>query len=84
MNQEEGAFWSMLTYFDCIKVPVIARAIDLMEQGVIKDKTNLQFATDMVSTVMRIYAHYNDEEVFKIANFGKYFPAVCEDPLKYI
>ena len=44
LASEEGAFMTMMTYFDSCKVPVIAHGIDLMERGLITDKTNLQFA----------------------------------------
>ena len=39
--QEEGAHWTMMTYFDSTKLPIIAHGIDLMEQGVITGKSNL-------------------------------------------
>ena len=84
MKEDEGAFWSMLTYFDSVKVPVIAHGIDLMESGVITGKSNLDFANDIYACVLRQYAHYNQENVYKIGQYGQYFPAVCEDPLKYI
>ena len=84
MAEDEGAYWAMLTYFDCCKIPIVAHGIDLIEQGIIKDKTNLQFANDIYASVLRQYAHYNDEQVFSIRNYGNYFPYVVQDPSKYI
>ena len=42
-----------MTYFDSVKVPIIAHGIDLMEQGVITGKTNLEFAQDILNSVVR-------------------------------
>lgn len=53
MKEDKGAFWQMITYFDSVKAPIIAHGIDLLESGVIKDKTNLQFANDLMASVLR-------------------------------
>ena len=74
----------MITYFDSIKAPIIAHGIDLLESGVIHDKSNLEFANDLMACVLRQYAHYDENQVQSIKSFGRYFPAVYEDPLKYI
>ena len=41
-----------MTYFDACKAPVIAHGIDLLEQGVITGKTNLQYAQDIMKSAM--------------------------------
>ena len=74
----------MMTYFDSIKVPVIAHGIDLMEQGVITGKTNLQFAKDIITSVIRQYAHFTEEEVHPIGQYGDFFPTVVANPSVYI
>ena len=74
----------MMTYFDSIKVPVIAHGIDLMEQGVITGKTNLQFAKDIITSVIRQYAHFTEEEVHRIGQYGDFFPAIVANPSVYI
>lgn len=56
----------MLTYFDSVKAPIIAHAIDLMEAGIITNKTNIEFANDLMAAVLRQYAHYDDKEVQSI------------------
>lgn len=66
----------MMTYFDSCKVPVIAHGIDLMESGQITDKTNLEFAKDLVKSILRQYAHFNDEVYHPIAQYGDFFPTV--------
>ena len=43
-----GAHGALMTYYDCIRTPIIAHALDLFEQGVIKHKTDLEFANDIV------------------------------------
>lgn len=73
----------MMTYFDCCKVPVIAKGIDMLEEGKIKNMTNLEFANTIMSSVLKQYAHYTDDEVFKINDYGKFFPAVVRDPHTY-
>ena len=73
-----------MTYFDSCKVPVIAHGIDLLESGVITGKSNLEFAQDILRSVIRQYAHFNKDEVFPIATYGNFFPAVIENPNMYI
>ena len=53
MREDKGAFWQMITYFDSIKAPIIAHGIDLLESGVIQDKSNLEFANDLMACVLR-------------------------------
>ena len=48
MNEMEGAHWTMMTFFDACKAPVIAHGLDLIEQGVITGKTDLEFAKDII------------------------------------
>lgn len=75
---------TMMTYFDCCKVPVIAHAIDLMESGEISGKSNLEFAQDVYKSILRQYANFNNEEYHRIATYGDFFPTVLEDPSKII
>ena len=74
----------MMTYFDSVKLPVIAHGIDLMERGIITGKTNLEFANSIVQSVIRQYAHFDDEVVHPIGNYGDYFPTVLQNPSAYI
>jgi len=56
----EGAYWTLMTYFDCCKVPVIAHGLDLLERGVITGKTDLEFANDIIKSVLRQYVHFSN------------------------
>ena len=73
-----------MTYFDCCKVPIILKGIELIEQGVIKGKTNFEFAQDLLSTVTRQYAHYDEEQVYPIGDYGDFFPEMVRSPETYI
>jgi len=73
-----------MTYFDACKAPVIAHGLDLMEQGVITEKTNLQFARDILTSVLRQYAHFSADEVHPIGSYGDFFPTVLANPADYI
>ena len=44
LKEEKGAHWTLMTFFDCCKAPIILKGIEMIEQGLIKDKTNLEFA----------------------------------------
>ena len=74
----------MMTYFDSCKIPVIAHGLDLMQAGVIKDKSYLEFAKDIYASVLRQYAHYDEHQCYKINDYGSYFPAVIQNPDFYI
>lgn len=74
----------MLTYFDAVKIPIVAHCIDLLDQGIIKNKSNLQLQNDLLASIIRQYAHYNEHEVFRIEKFGGFFPEVIKDPKKFI
>ena len=73
-----------MTYFDCPKVAVILRAIELKERGLLKQKTYFDIAMDLRTWIIRHYIHFNDSEVKKIKNYGKYFPEIIKYPNKYI
>ena len=73
-----------MTYFDSVKVPIIAHGIDLMEQGVITGKTNLEFAQDILNSVVRQYVHFTNDEVHPITQYGNFFSAVVANPSEYI
>ena len=45
MEKECDAHWVLLTYFDCVKVPLICRVIELIDSGTVA-KSYLQFARD--------------------------------------
>lgn len=72
-----------MTYFDCCKVPLIMRAIDLIDQGTVP-QTYHEFSQDFMVSILRLYAHYNSEEVFSIREFGTFFPEVLRDTGRYI
>lgn len=80
LSEERGAHWTLMTYFYSTRAPVIAHGIDLMEQGLITGKSNLQFAQDVIQCGKRQFSHYSSEEVFSIDSYGSFFPRVREDP----
>lgn len=73
----------MMTYFDCCKIPVVCKAIELIDSGVL-NVSYLQFAEDLMKSILRQYAHFNQDECFSIQKFGQFFPEVIKEPLKYI
>ena len=80
LNEERGAHWTLMTYFEGSTAPLIAHGIDLMEQGLLTGKTNLQFAQDVIQARKRQFSHYTPEEVFALDSYGEFFPAVKRDP----
>ena len=73
-----------MTYFDCCKVPLIAHGMDLLEQGVIQNKTDFEFAKDIYQSVLCQYAHFDAQTCHKIAEYGDFFPTLLADPSVYI
>ena len=43
----------MMGYFECAKIPVVCQIADLIERGVVKDKTYLQVAFDILQVEFR-------------------------------
>lgn len=84
LQKGKGAYWVFMTYFDTPKVAVVIRAIDLIEKGVIKNKTYYDVAMDLRTMVYKHYVHYNEKDVFPIASYGSYFSEIVENPSKYI
>lgn len=84
LSKIEGAHGALMTYFDCSRAPVIAHALDLLQKGVIKDKTDLEFAKDLVKSIMSQHVHWNKEECQPIVSFGSFFAAIMADPSNYI
>ena len=84
VREPEGAHYTTMTFFDSAKLPMICWANYLMETGVIKDKTSNEFAADFFKAAERQYAHYNNDVVYKIGEYGDYFPAVVKDPTAFI
>lgn len=79
-----GAHGALMTYYDCIRTPIIAHALDLFEQGVIKHKTDLEFANDIVKISYGQLYNWNKEECFPLASFGQFYPAVMKNPENFI
>ena len=50
----------------------------------ITDKTNLEVANDVFFSVIENYAHFNNEEVHPIGEYGNFFNVVLAEPSKYI
>ena len=46
-TKPEGAHYAHMTFFDCAKVPLICWGIELMETGVITNKTNFEYSQDV-------------------------------------
>ena len=59
-------------------------AVDLKERGLLTNKSVGDIASDIITVVIKEYAHYNDKQVFKIGKYGKFFPEVLSNPNKYI
>ena len=55
-----------------------------MERGKLPGKSYYDLAMDLRSMVYSNYVHFNDKEVKKIANYGRYFPDVVANTSKYI
>jgi hypothetical protein len=52
MEKSEDAYWVLLTYFDCCKIPLICQGIDLIDAGIAK-VSYFQFSLDFLSSVLR-------------------------------
>ena len=76
MQVEEGAHIIMMTNFESINLPIIAHGLDLIEQGIITGKTNLEFAKSVLESIEKQYAHFDDQVAHPIQNYGDFFPAV--------
>ncbi len=83
MDRPEDAYWVLLTYFDCCKIALICKAIELIDAGVIS-QPYFEFAKDFSKSVVRQYAHYNAEECYPIAEFGEFFPEIVNNTSRYI
>ena len=84
LASKEGAYWGLMTFFDTAKAALIMSAIDLIDRGILKNKSYHDIAGDLRTVVYRNYVHYTDKEVKPIATYGKFFPPVVKDPSKYI
>ena len=52
MEKPQDSYWILLTYFDCCKIPLICKGIDLIDNGVVK-VSYFNFAHDFLSSVLR-------------------------------
>jgi hypothetical protein len=59
MDSPEDAYWVLFTYFDCCKVPLLCRGIELIDSGLIQ-KTYFEFAHDFFESIMSQYAHFDE------------------------
>jgi hypothetical protein len=84
LHQNKGAYWVFMTFFDTPKVAVVLKAIDLIDRGIVKNKSYWDVAMDIRTMIFKNYVHYTDKEVLPIASFGKYFVEVLKNPSKYI
>ena len=39
MNDEPDSFWTLISYFECCRVPVAAHGIDMIDTGKIENKS---------------------------------------------
>lgn len=83
LSAKKGAYWSFITFFDTPKVALVLSAVDLIQKGILK-KTYYDVCEDIKTIVFQNYLHFNDKEVKKIGNYGKFFPEIVKNPLKYI
>ena len=74
LSWKKGAYWAFITFFDTPKIAVVLSAIDLIDKGLVTNKTYHDIADDIRTIVYQNYVHFNDKEVKKIGNYGKFFP----------
>lgn len=63
---------------------MIAHGIDLMERGILTHRSDLEFAQDLMASTIRTYENYDGETAFPIADYGKFFPILLQNPSEYI
>lgn len=74
LSGKRGAYWAFITFFDTPKIAIVLSAIELMEQGILKNKTYFDLADDIKTIVYSNYIHFNEKEVKRIGTYGKFFP----------
>ena len=73
-----------MSFFDCPKISIILRAIELKEKGLLPTKSYYDIALDIRALIYRNYVHFNEKEVKDIRTYGRYFPEIVKNPNKYI
>ena len=58
--------------------------MELKEKGLLPHKSYVDIANDLRKMIYKNYLHYDEKEVFKIGNYGCFFPEMISDPHKYI
>jgi hypothetical protein len=61
MEKSEGAQWTITDFLECCKVPVISHVTHLMRLRIIKNRSNVQFAFDLMEAESRT----TNTELFK-------------------
>jgi hypothetical protein len=85
IEDKEGAHWTLMTFSDYYKIPIICHVVHLMEQEVIKDKTYMQFAFDLSELCYKQqeFPLESTDEKDK-PSFGRFISQVVDNPSKYI
>lgn len=47
MSGKKGAYWAFITFFDVPKVAIVLSAIDLIDKGLLKNKSYHDIAEDI-------------------------------------
>lgn len=84
LSQKRGAYWTFLSYFDTPKVAIVLSCIEMIDRGLLKNRSYHEIAEDLKTVIYKNYIHFNEKEVKSIANFGKFFPKMVKEPSKYI
>lgn len=71
------------TYFDCPVVVLAAKMLELKKWGKIS-KTSQELFEDIRTCVLKNYVHFDKDKVYRIGEYGHFFPAICKEPAKYI
>jgi len=73
-----------LTFFDTPKIVLTLSAVEAIEKGLVKNKSYFDICEDIKQVVFANYIHFNEKEVKPIGNYGRFFPEIVKNPLKYI
>jgi hypothetical protein len=68
--KEESAYWTLMGFIDCCKIPLICHIVDQIKKGKVKGKSYLQFAFDLGEINYKQFQYFDDEEVKDIKDYG--------------
>lgn len=82
-SDQPNGFTAHPSYFDCCRIPLIMRIMKLVNDEVI-NKTPHEVYQDIKGMILRQYAHYDANQVYSIKTYGDFFPAVYQNPGRFI